>query len=159
MAVLVTDRVKEGSQGMVTTCYHHDQSEEEPSEGLSTLVQQVSPELSIVVVKIFVNSPYLTWGSFSFPYQDITTLSAGVLTAQFPPAQLCLCRLLPFSSTQVVLPCKKDDNELKVYPFFQEALGECSKKDHCLLDPVLLLVPPSSFHPLLRGELTDQGGA
>ena len=59
MAVLVTDGVEEGSLGMVTTFCHHDQAKVESSEVLSTLCQWVSPKPSIVVVKIFANSPYL----------------------------------------------------------------------------------------------------
>ena len=70
-----------------------------------------------------------------------------MLTAQFPLAQLNLQRLLPFSSTQVIQPHEKDDEELKVFPFFQEVLWESSEEDHCMSDPVLLLVPPSSFPP------------
>ena len=102
MAVLVTDGVEEGSLGMVTTFCCHNQAKVEPSEVLSTLLQQDSPKLSIVVMKIFANSPYLPWGSFGFPYLDVTTLAAGMLATQFPLLQLCLHRLLPFLSTQVV---------------------------------------------------------
>ena len=81
MAVLVTDGMEEGSLAMVTTFCHHDQVKVEPLEVLSTSAQQDSPELNIVGVKIFTNSPYLPWGSFSFPYLDLTTLSAGASTA------------------------------------------------------------------------------
>ena len=135
MAVLVTDRAEEESLDMVTTFCHYDQTKVEPSVALSILLQCDSPEPSIVVVKIFTNSPYLPWGPFSFPYLDITTLSVGTLTTQFPLAQVHICRLLPFSSPQVALLCKKDDKELKVYPFLQEALWENSKEDHHLPDP------------------------
>ena len=159
MAVLVTNLVEEGSLGMVTTFCHHYQAKVEPSEVLSTLLQWDSPKLSIVVVKIFANSPYLPQGSFSFLYLDVTTLSAGILTAQFSLTQLCLCRLLPFSSTQVVLPHEKDDEEIKVYPFLQQVLWGSSEEDHCLSDPVLLLVPPSSLPSSLKRQLTDWGGA
>ena len=146
MAVLVTDSVEERSLGMVTTYCHHDQTKVDPSEVLSTLNLWDFPELSIVVVKIFANSPYLQWGSFSLPYLDVTTLSEGVSSGQFPLDQLCLCGLLPFSTTEVILPHEKDD-ELKVYPFFKEVLWESSEKNHHMSDPVLLLVPPSSFPP------------
>ena len=66
---------------------------------------------------------------------------------QFPLTWLCICRLLPFLSTQFILLHENVEEELKVYPFLWEALCESSKDDHCLSDPVLLLVPPSSFHP------------
>ena len=84
MAILMTNRVKEGNLGMVTTFCHHDQAKVEPSEVLSTLHQQDSPELSVMVVRIFANSPYLPWGSFSSLYLDVTTQSSGALTTQFP---------------------------------------------------------------------------
>ena len=57
-----------------------------------------------VVVKIFTNLLYVLQGSFDFPYLDVTTLSVGASTTQFPLGQLHLHRLLLYSSTQVVLP-------------------------------------------------------
>ena len=78
MAILVTDGVGEGGLGMITTFSHHDQAKVEPSEALSTLVQCDSPKSSVVVVTIFTNSLYLQWGSFSFPYLDISAFSEGV---------------------------------------------------------------------------------
>ena len=144
---------------MVTTFCHHDQAKVEPSEALSTLVHWDSSELNIVVVKIFTNSPYLWQGSFGFPYLDITTLSVGMPTAQFPLAWLCICKLLPYSSTWVILQCKKEGEGLKVYPFLQEALWESSEEDHYLSDPMLLSVPPLLLPSLLRRELIDWGGA
>ena len=62
VAVLIINRVEEGSLGMVTTFCHHAQAKVESSEALSTLHQWDSPKPSIVVVKIFANSPYLPWG-------------------------------------------------------------------------------------------------
>ena len=62
VAVLVMDREEEESLGMVTTFCHHDQAKVESLEVLSTLLQQDCPKLSIVVVKIFANSPYLPRG-------------------------------------------------------------------------------------------------
>ena len=57
MAVLVTDRIEEGSLGIVTTFWHHDQAKVKSSEVLSTLCQQDSPKPNIVVVKIFHQLP------------------------------------------------------------------------------------------------------
>ena len=86
IVVLVTYRVEEGSLGMETTFFCHNQVKVEPSEVLPTLLQWDSHKLSVVVVKIFANSPYLPWGSFGFPHLDVTTLAGGVLAAQFPLA-------------------------------------------------------------------------
>ena len=100
---------------------------------------------NVVVMKIFGNSPYLPWGPSSFLYLDITALSLGAFTTQFPLYCLYFWQLLPYSLTQVVLPHEEEDEELKVYPFLQEALWESSEEEHHLSDPVLLLVPPSPF--------------
>ena len=112
---------------------------------LSTLCQWNSPKPSIVVVKMFANSPYLPREFSSFLYLDVTTLSSGALTAQFPLDQLCLWWLLPSSQTQVVLPCEAEDEELKDCPILQEMLWESSEEDHHVSDPILLSGPPSPF--------------
>ena len=65
MDILVTDGVEEGSLGMVTTLCHHNQAKVEPLEALSTLLQQDSAEVSVVVLKIFANSPDLPKGSLA----------------------------------------------------------------------------------------------
>ena len=57
MAVLVTEEVEEGSLSMGTTFCHQDQAKVESLEMLSTYCQQDSPKQSVVVVKIFANSP------------------------------------------------------------------------------------------------------
>ena len=82
-----------------------------------------------------------------------------MLTAQFPLDQLCLWQLLPYSPTQVILPCEAEDEELKVYPILQEALWKSSEEDHHLSDPILLSGPPSPHffikkkaHRLRRGQ-------
>ena len=89
--------VEEGSLGMVTTFCCHYQAKVESLAVLTTLCKQDSPKLSIVVVKIFANFPYLPQGSSSYLYLDVTTLLLGTLTAQFPLDQLCLWQLLPYS--------------------------------------------------------------
>ena len=86
MVVLLTNSVEEGSPVMVTTFCHHDQTKVEPPKALSTLLQWNPPKLSIVLVKILAHSPYLPWGSFGFPYLDVTTLAVGMLDVQFPLA-------------------------------------------------------------------------
>ena len=95
VVVLNTDGVEEGSLGMVTTFCHHDQAKVEPSEALYTLHQWDSPKLSIVVVKIFANSPYLPPGVFQLPLSGCNHSLIGALTTQFPFDHLCLQQLLP----------------------------------------------------------------
>ena len=123
MVVLVMDGVGEGNLDMVTTFCCHNQAKIEASKALSALCQCDSPEPSVVVVRRFTNSPFLPLGSFGFLYLDMTTLSGGASSAQFPLDQLCLCRLLPYSDTKVVLPWEEGEEGLKVYPFFQESLS------------------------------------
>ena len=45
-------------------------------------------------------------------------LLGGALSTQFPLDWLQLCRLLPYSDTNVVLPWEEGEEALKVYPFF-----------------------------------------
>ena len=69
VVVLITDGVEEGSLGMVTTFCCHDQARVESSEVLFTLWQQDSPKPSVVLAKMFANSPYLPRGlSASFTW-------------------------------------------------------------------------------------------
>ena len=98
------------------------------------------------MVEVFNGSPHLPWGSFCSPYVDITTLSASTLTAQFPLAQLHLCRLLPYSSIQTVLLWEKEGEGLKMYPVLMETLWESSEEEHCLSLPCPLSVPFISSH-------------
>ena len=141
MVVLVTDGVGEGNLGMMTTFCHHDQAKMEASEALSALHQQDSPESCVVVVRRFTNSHYLPLGSFGFLYLEVTTLFRGTSSTRFPLDWLCLCRLLPYSNTEVVLPLEEGEG-LKMYPFFQK-----SEEEHHLSNPILLLVP--SLPPIL----------
>ena len=118
MVILDMDGVGEGNLGMVTPFCCHNQAKVEAFKALSALCQCDSLEPSVVVVRRYTNSPYIPQGSFSFLYLDISTLSGGTSSTQFPLDQLCLHRLLPYSNTEVVLPWEEGEEELKVYPFF-----------------------------------------
>ena len=104
LAILVMDGVVKGKLGMITAFCRSDQANVEPLDALLTSVQQDSPKPGVVVVKVFTNLHHLLWESFGSPYLDVTTLSVGALTTQCPLAWLHLCRLLPYSPTQIVLP-------------------------------------------------------
>ena len=144
MAILITDGVGKGSLGMVTVFYHSDQEKVEPSIILSTLVQWDTHELTMVVTKIFTNSPYFPWGPFELPFLDMATLIVGTSTKWFPLSQLCLCWLLLYSPTQVILPKEKEGDRLTVIPFTKEVLWESSIEDHHLSSLVPLSVPSPS---------------
>ena len=47
--------------------------------------------------------------SFGFFYLDMTTVSGDASSTQFPLDQLCLCRLLHYSNTEVVLPWEEGE--------------------------------------------------
>ena len=147
MAILVMDQFGEGNLDMVTTFYHHNQAKVETFKALTALHQCGSPEPSVVVVRSYTYSPFLPQGSFSFLYLDMTTLSGDASSVQFPLGQLCLCRLLPYSNTKVVLPWKEGEEEL-VYPFFQETLWKSSKEEYCSSNQILLSVSLSPPIPI-----------
>ena len=64
MAILITDGVGEGKLGMVTVFCYSDQAKMEPSVMvlLTLLFSRDSHELAMVVMKIFINSPYFPLG-------------------------------------------------------------------------------------------------
>ena len=107
LAFLVTDWVGEGRLGIITTFCQSDQVQVEALGAFLTLVYWDSPKPGVVVVKVFTNSPYLPQGFFNSPYLDVTTLSAGALTGQFPLVPMCLCRLLH------ILPVRSSFHERK----------------------------------------------
>ena len=133
--------VGEGKLGMTTAFCRTDQAKVEPSDAFSTLVQWESPKPGVVVVNVFTNSSHLPWGSFGPPYLDITTLSVGALTTQFPLAWLCLHRLLPYFPTQILLPWEKEGDGLKIYPVLMEILWESSEEEHHLSPPFATVCP------------------
>ena len=104
LEIMFMDGVGKGKLEMITTFCRSDEAKVKPSAALLTLVQWDSPRPGVVVMKVFSNLPYFLQGSFSSPYLDVTTLSSGTFTTQFPLALLYLCRLLPYSPTQVILP-------------------------------------------------------
>ena len=128
LAILVTDGVGERKLGMITAFCRSDQVKVKPSDALWNLVQQVSPEPGVVVVKVYTNSSHLLWGSFGSPYLDVTTLLVGTLTTQFPLAWLHLHRLLPYSPTQIVLPYEKEGDGLKFTQFLWKHCGRAEKR-------------------------------
>ena len=67
MAILVTDRVGEGIVGLTTVFCWSNQKKVELSNVLSFLVQWDSPDLGIVVVKIFTNMAFLQGGLLASP--------------------------------------------------------------------------------------------
>ena len=147
MAILVTDGVGEGNLGKVTNFCCHVPPKMATSDPLSALHQLNSAQPSVVVVRRYTNTPYIPWGSSHLLYLDMSTFSGGASSTQFPLDQLCLCRLLPFSDTEVVLPQEEGEIWLKVFLHFWEALWQSSEEEHHLSNPISLSVPSLAFHP------------
>ena len=67
------------------------------------------PEPSVVAVRRYTSTPYIPQGSSCFLHLDVNTLSRGASCTQFPLDQLHLCRLLPYSDTEVVLSLEEGE--------------------------------------------------
>ena len=143
--ILIRDGVGKENLGKVTTLCHHDQTKMEASDALSALCQCDLPETSVVVGRRYTNTPYILPRNFLLLYLDVSTLSRGVSSAQFPLDCLHLQRLLPYFKTEALLPHEEGKMGFKVYPYTWEVLWKISKEEHHLSIPVLLLIPP---HPL-----------
>ena len=90
MAILITDGVGGESLGIVTIFCHHDQNKMESSDALSALCQCNAPEPSVVVVRTYTHTPYIPQGTSWLLYLNISTLSRGASSIQFPLDCLCL---------------------------------------------------------------------
>ena len=147
MVILITDGVGEDHLGMVTIFCHHNQNKMEACGALSTLCQLDSPKLSVVVVMRYTNTPYIPWGTSWLLYLDISTLSGVASSVQFPLKHLCLWRLLPYSKTEVLLPCKEGGMGSKVYHYTWEVLWKRSKEENHFLNSVIINLLAHSSSP------------
>ena len=144
MVILVTEGISEGNLGLMTVYCQSDQKRVDLSDALSTLVRWDYANPVMVAVKVFTNMPFFLWGSSGYPYFHVTTPYVGTTTALFPLAHLQLCRLLPYSSTQVILPWENEVDEPKVLPIIKEMLWDSPEDGHHLCTPVHLSVPTIS---------------
>ena len=138
---------------MVTTYHHHNQAKMEAFDALSTLHQYDSPEKSMVVVR---RSPTLPISPVGPPISP--TWTWGTSSAQFPLDWLHLCRLLPFSDTEVVCPQEEGEMGLNMFPYFQEALWQSSEEEYHLSNLISLLVPSLAPHPHQEEGNLMEGG-
>ena len=95
--ILITSGVGEENLGMMTVFCYHDQNKMEAIYALSALCQCDSPEPSVVVVRRYTNIPYIPQGTSWLLYLNVSTLSRGTSSIQFPLDHLCLQSLLPYS--------------------------------------------------------------
>ena len=125
---------------------------------LSALHQCDSCKLSAVVVRKYSNTPYFPRGMSHSLYLDMDTLSRGVASTQFPLDRLCLCWLLPFSKTEVLLPIEVGGQGLKTYPHPPEFLWDNLEEDHHLSSPTSLSIPLPAPASLLEVCTKNEGG-
>ena len=104
MVVLITDGVEEGHLDKVTIFCHHDQVKMEISDALFTLHQCNFAKPRVVVARRYTNTPYIPWGTSQLLYLNVSTLSRGASSSQFPLDCIHLWRLLSHSRTEVILP-------------------------------------------------------
>ena len=109
---------REGFDMVMVFC-HPNQTKIEAYDVLSTLPQCNSLELSVVVVGRYSNTPCIPWGMSHSLYLDVGTLSGSSSSTQFPLDRLCLCQLIPFSRTEVLLQCEEGKRGWKCTPIFQ----------------------------------------
>ena len=81
----------------------------------------------------------------------------GASFTQFPLDRLHLCQLIPFSSTEVLLPHEEGEERLETYPHFPEILWESSEEEHSLSNLIALLVPTSAPPPCLEEGTQMEG--
>ena len=107
IVILVTDGLGEGKSG------HGDHLLPQWSSQAAGFWCTFCPLLmwlagpSMVVVRRYTNTLYILWGSSCLLYLDVSTLSGGASSAQFPLDWLHLCKLLPFSDTECGLASRR----------------------------------------------------
>ena len=139
--ILIANGKGESDLGMVTVFCHPKQGRIEACDALSILCQCDSCEPSVVVVRRYTNTPYIPRGTSHSLYLDISTLSRGVISTQFPLDRLYLCWLLPFSKNRGATAYQGGKRGLKDVPHLPEFLWDSLEEDHYLSGPISLLFP------------------
>ena len=102
-------------------------------------------EPSVVVVRRYSNTPYIPRGMSLSLYLDMDTLLGDVTSTQFLLDRLCLHWLLPFSRTQVLLPCDVREEGLEIYLLSQREFGGGTRSFWSNLPVSPPLVPPTQL--------------
>ena len=84
--------------------------------------------------------------------------SWGCFLHPIPTGLASSTKATPFLWGQGDLASWRGEVELKVYSHSQEVLWESSEEEHCLSDPVLLLIPSSALHQCLEEGIQMEGG-
>ena len=150
MAILITDGVGKDCLRMVTIFCHHNQNKMEACDALSALCQHDSPEPRVVVVWRYTNTLYIPQGTTRLLYLDISALSRGPTSVQFPLGYLCLQRLLPYSKNEVLLPYKEGGMDSKCTPTPRRFYGKDLKRSTAFLTQYHYQSPHPLSFPLQK---------
>ena len=157
-AILITNQVGGRDLGLVIVFCHPDQVRIEACDALSTLCQHNLSELRVVVVRRHSNTPYIPRGTSHPFYLDMDIFSRGIASTLFPVDTLCLCHLLPFSKSEVLLPHEVGEEGLETYPHLPEFLWDSLDEEHHLSNPIYLSISlPAPPLPLEEGTQTEGG--
>ena len=77
LVISITNGVREGELGMLTVFCHAHQAKIKACDALSTLDQCNLSELTMVVMSIYSNNPYIPRGTSHSLYLDMGSLSGG----------------------------------------------------------------------------------
>ena len=139
--ILITDRVEESDLGMVMVFCHPDQVRIEACDAPSILCQCDSSEPTVVVIRIYSNTPYIPRGMSHVLYLDMGTFSGGIASTQLPLDRLHLCWLLPISKSEVLLPWEVVEDGLKTYPHLSVFVWDRAEEEHCPSNLISLSIP------------------
>ena len=159
LAILITDRIGERDLDMVVVFCHPNEAKMEACDALSILHQCELSKPSMVMVRRYSNTPYIPQGMSCSLYLDMGTLSGGTSSAQFPLDRLCLCWLITFSRTDVLLTHEEGEERLEMYPHLPEILWDSSEEEHHLSDPSSLSVSMLTLPPHLEEGTQMEGGS
>ena len=139
MVVLITNGVGKGDLAMVTTFCSHNQTRMEASEVLATICQHDLPMPRVSVVRGYTNNQYLLHSTRNLQ-ATLPWCESSPAVHFFHPIPLdCLClqKLLPYSKTEVLLPCEDGGTGYRTYHLIQGFYGN-APKSHA--------TSPSQFH-------------
>ena len=157
MVIFITDGVRKGDLGMVTTFCSHKQTKMVASEALPTIHQHDSPTPRVFMVRRYSNTPFIPHGTSRLLYLNVSDLPQGTSSTQFPLDCLCLQKLLPYSKNEALLPHEEGEKGYRTYPLSPEVLWKCCKEPNHFSNLVSLSMPLPAPPPDLEEGIQTKG--